>query len=120
MFGFAAVPEDHACRGYQRLSQRSAEVADLRLLCVDLGAKTSEAAAARAEAQRQLLELGQVIGEWDQSRGRAAEAKSRAEALGDQLAEAYARARALAADLAVAQAASSEQRARAKGMSWLF
>jgi hypothetical protein len=42
----------------------------------------------------------------DQSRGRAAEAESRAGAL--------------AADLAVAQAASSEQRARAGGMSWLF
>jgi chromosome segregation ATPase len=101
----------------ERLSQRSAKVADLRLLCVDLGA---EAAAARVEAQRQQLELGQVIGERDQSRGRAAEAESRAEALGDQLAEASARARALAADLAVAQAASSEQRARAEGMSWLF
>jgi hypothetical protein len=81
-------------------------VADLRLLFVDLGA---EAAAARAEAQRQQLELGQVIGERDQSRGRAAEAESRAEALGDQLAEASAWAGALAADLAVAQ-----------GMSWLF
>jgi chromosome segregation ATPase len=101
----------------ERLSQRSAEVADLRLLCVDLGA---EVAAARAEAQRQQLELGQVIGERDQSRGRAAEAESWAEALGDQLAEASARAGALAADLAVAQAASSEQRARAEGMSWLF
>jgi hypothetical protein len=92
-------------------------VADLRLLCVDLGA---EAAAARTEAQRQRLELGQVIGERDQSRGRAAEAESRAEALGDQLTEASARAGALAADLAVAQAASLEQRARAEGMSWLF
>jgi hypothetical protein len=92
-------------------------VADLRLLCVDLEA---EAAVARAEAQRQQLELGQVIGERDQSRGWAVEAKSRAEALGDQLAEASARAAALAADLAVAQAASSEQRARAEGMSWLF
>jgi hypothetical protein len=101
----------------ERLSQRSAEVADLRLLCVDLGV---EAAAARVEAQRQQLELGQVIGERDQSRGWAAEAESRAEALGDQLAEASARAGALAADLAVAQAASSEQRARAEGMSWLF
>ena len=78
-------------------------MADLRLLCVDLGA---EAAAAHAEAQRRQLELGQVIGERDQSRGRAAEAESRAETL--------------AADLAVAQAASSEQRARAEGMSWLF
>jgi chromosome segregation ATPase len=101
----------------ERLSQRSAKVADLRLLCVDLGA---EVASARAEAQRQQLELGQVIGERDQSRGRAAKAESGAEALGDQLAEASARAGALAADLVVAQAASSEQRARAEGMSWLF
>jgi hypothetical protein len=101
----------------KRLSQRSAEVADLRLLCVDLGA---EAAAARVEAQRQQLELGHVIGERDQSRGRAVEAESQAEALGVQLAEASARAGAFAADLAVAQAASSEQRARAEGMSWLF
>jgi hypothetical protein len=99
-------------------------VADLRLLCVDLGA---EAAAARAEAQRRQLELGQVIGERDQSWGRTAEAESRAEALGDQLAEASARAGTLAADLTVvvgsaqsAEAAASEQRARAEGMSWLF
>jgi chromosome segregation ATPase len=108
----------------ERLSQRSAEVADLRLLCVDLGA---EAAAARVAVQRRQLELGQVIGERDQSRGWAAEAESRAEALGDQLAEASARAGALAADLAAAvgsaqsaQAAASKQRARAEGMSWLF
>jgi hypothetical protein len=101
----------------ERLSQRSAEVAELRLLCVDLGV---EAASTRAEAQRQQLELGQVIGERDQSRGWAAKAESRAEALGVQLAEAFARAGALAVDLVVAQAASSEQRARAKGMSWLF
>jgi chromosome segregation ATPase len=108
----------------ERLSQRSTKVADLRLLYVDLGA---EAAAAHAEAQRQQLELGRVIGERDQSRGQAAEAESRAEALGDQLAEASARVGALAADLAVAvgsaqsaQAAASEQRARAEGMSWLF
>jgi hypothetical protein len=99
------------------LSQRSAEVADLRLLYVDLGA---EAAASRAEAQRQQLELGQVIDEQDQSWGRVAEAESQGEALGDQLAEASARAGALAADVVVAQAASSEQRARAEGMSWLF
>jgi predicted nucleic acid-binding Zn-ribbon protein len=92
-------------------------VADLRLLCVDLGA---EVAAARAEAQRWQSELDHVTGERDQSRGRAVEAESRAEALGVQLAEASARARALAADLAVAQAASSKQRARAGGMSWLF
>ena len=96
-------------------------MADLRLLCVDLGA---EAATARAEAQRRQLELGQVIGERDQSRDQAAEAESRAEALGGQLAEASARAEALAADLAVAvgsaqsaQAATSEQRARVQGMS---
>ena len=106
----------------ERLSQRSAEAADLRLLCDELGA---EAAAARAEAQRRQLELGQVIGERDQSRSQAAEAESRAKALGGQLAEASARAGALAANLAVAvgsaqsaQAAASEQRARAEGMSW--
>jgi chromosome segregation ATPase len=104
-------------RATTRLSQQSAEVADLRLLCVDLGA---EAAAARAEAQRQQSELDQVTDEWDQSRGRVAEAESRAEALGVQLAEASAQAGALAADLVVAQAASSEQHARAEGMSWLF
>jgi hypothetical protein len=92
-------------------------VADLQLLCVDLGA---EASAACTEAQRQQLELDQVIGERDQSRDRATEAESRAEALGVQLAEASARAGALAADLTVAQAASSEQRARAEGVSWLF
>jgi hypothetical protein len=56
---------------------------DLRLLCDELGA---EAAAVRAEAQRRQLELGQVIGERDQSRGRAAKAESRAEALRGQLA----------------------------------
>jgi hypothetical protein len=92
-------------------------VVDLQLLCADLGA---EAAAARAEAHRRQSELDQVTGERDQSRGRAADAESRAEALGVQLAEASARAGAFAADLAVAQAASSEQRARAGGMSWLF
>jgi hypothetical protein len=75
-------------------------VADLRLLYADLGA---EAAAARAEVQRRQSELDQVTDERDQSRGRAVEAESRAGVL--------------AADLAVAQAASSEQHARAKGMS---
>jgi hypothetical protein len=69
------------------------------LLCDELGA---EAAAARAEAQRRQSELGQVIGERDQSRGRAAEAESRAEVLGSQLAEASTRARALVADPVVA------------------
>jgi dihydroorotase-like cyclic amidohydrolase len=92
-------------------------VADLRLLCADLGA---EAVVARAEAQRRQSELDQATGERDHSWGRADEAESRAEALGVQLAEASARAGALAADLAVAQAASSEQRAQAEGMSRLF
>jgi hypothetical protein len=89
------------------------------LLCDELGAE--------AEAQRRQSELGQVIGERDQSLGRTTEAESQAEALGGQLAEASARAGALAADLAVAvgsaqsaQATVSEQRARAEGMSWLF
>jgi hypothetical protein len=98
-------------------------VADLRLLCVDLGA---EAATAHAEAQRWQLELGQVIGERDQSRDRVVEAESRAEALGGQLAEASVRAKDLVADLAVAvgsaqsaQVTALEQRARAEGMSWL-
>ena len=63
------------------------------MLCDELGV---EAAVARAEVQQRQLELGQVIGERDQSRGRAAEAESRAEALGGQLAEASARAGALA------------------------
>src|SRR5688572_26063642 len=101
----------------ERLSQQSAEAVDLRLLRDELGA---DAAVARVEARQWQSELGQAIGERDQSRGRAAEAESRAEALGGQLAEASARAGALAADLAMAQAASSEQRARAEGMSWLF
>jgi chromosome segregation ATPase len=103
----------------ERLSQRSAEAADLRLLCDELGV---EAAAAHAEARQRQLELGQVIGEWDQSRNHAAEVESRAKALGGQLAEVSARAGALAEDLAVAvgsaQATASEQRARAEGMSW--
>jgi hypothetical protein len=83
-----------------RLSQQGAEVADLRLLCADLRA---EAAAARAEVRRQQSKFDQFVDERDQSRGRAAEAKSQAGAL--------------AADLAVAQAAASEQRARVGGMS---
>jgi hypothetical protein len=49
----------------ERLTQRSAEAVDLRLLCDELGV---EAATARAEAQQRQLELGQVIGERDQSR----------------------------------------------------
>jgi hypothetical protein len=97
---------------------------DLRLLCDELGV---EAAAARSEAQRRQLELGQVIGERDQSKNQAAEAESRAEALGGQLAEVSARTGALAEDLAVpigsaqsAHAAASEQHAQAEGMSWLL
>jgi hypothetical protein len=90
------------------------------LLCDKLGA---EAAAARAEAQQ--LELGQVVGERDQSRNQATEAESRAEALGGQLAEVSVRVGALAEDLTTtvgsaqsAQAAASEQRVRAEGMFW--
>jgi hypothetical protein len=71
------------------------------LLCADLRA---EAAAARAEAQWQRSEFVQVVEERDQSRGRAAEAESRAETL--------------AADLAAAQVAVLEQRARAGGTPW--
>jgi hypothetical protein len=56
----------------ERLAQRSTEAADLRLLCdeleVEAAATRAEAASARAEAQQRQLELGQVIGEWDQSR----------------------------------------------------
>jgi hypothetical protein len=91
-----------------RLSQQGAEAADLRLLCTDLRAEAAaartEAAAARAEVQRQQSEFDRIVNERDQSRGWAAEAESRAEAL--------------AADLAVAQVAASEQRARAGGTPW--
>ncbi len=80
--------------------------------------------------QQRQLELGQVIGERDQSRSQAAEAVSRAEALRGQLAEATeqlveasARAGTLAEDLAVAigstqsaQAVASQERARAESM----
>jgi hypothetical protein len=86
----------------ERLAQLSAEVADLRLLCDEL---KSEAVSARAEAlsareqvafqaeemRLRQLELGQAIGEWDQSRSQAAEAVSRAEAT-ERLAEAFVRA----------------------------
>jgi DNA repair exonuclease SbcCD ATPase subunit len=110
----------------ERLAQRSTEVADLRLLCdeleVEATAARAEAASAWTEAQQRQLELGQVIGERDQSRSQAVEAVGLAEALGGQLAEVSARAGALAEDLAVAvgsaqsaQAAASEQRARAEG-----
>jgi hypothetical protein len=92
------------------------------LLCDELGVG---AAAACTEAQRRQLELGQVIGERDQSWNQAAEAESQAEALGGQLAKVSARAGARAEDLVMAvrfaqsaQAAASKQRARAEGMSW--
>jgi hypothetical protein len=78
------------------------------LLCTDLrdeaAAARAEAAAARAEVQLQRSEFVQVVEERDQSRGRAAEAESRAETL--------------VADLAAAQVAASEQRARAGGTPW--
>jgi chromosome segregation ATPase len=117
----------------ERLAQRSTEVVDLRLLCDEL---KSEVAAARAEAalawtemQQRLLELGQVIGEWDQSRSQAGEAVGRTEALRgqlaeatEQLAEASTRTGTLMEDLAVAigsaqsaQVAASQQRSRAEG-----
>jgi hypothetical protein len=51
--------------------------------------------------QQRQLELGQVIGEWDQSRSQAAEAVSWAEA-SERLAEASARAGTLAEGLAMA------------------
>jgi hypothetical protein len=70
----------------ERHAQRSTEAADLRLLCdeleVEAAAARAEAALARTEAQQRELELGQVIGERDQSRNQAAEAEGRAEALG--------------------------------------
>jgi hypothetical protein len=55
----------------ERLAQWSTEVADLWLLCdeleVEAATAQAEAASARTEAQQRLLELGQVIGERDQS-----------------------------------------------------
>jgi chromosome segregation ATPase len=84
----------------ERLAQRSAEVADLRLLCDELkseaAAAQTEVASARTEAssareqaasqaeemQQRQRELNQVTSERDQFRGQAAEAVSRAEALG--------------------------------------
>jgi hypothetical protein len=77
----AALAEANEC-----LAQWSTEVADLRLLRDELKAEAAatraEAALARTEAQQWQLELGQVIGEWDQSRSQATEAVGRAEALG--------------------------------------
>jgi hypothetical protein len=118
----------------ERLAQWSTEVADLRLLRDELKSEVAvalvEAALARTEMQQRQLELGQVIGERDQSRSQAAEAVGQAEALRgqlaeatEQLAEASARAGTLAEDLAVAigsaqsaQAVASQERAWAEGM----
>ena len=98
----------------ERLTQRSTEVVDFRLLCDELEVEAAvaqvEAASARTEAQQWQLELGQVIGERDQSRSQAAEVVGQAEALGGQLAKVSARAGALAEDLAVAvESAQSAQ-----------
>jgi chromosome segregation ATPase len=122
----------------ERLVQRSAEVADLRLLCDEL---KSEAAAAQTEAasawteassareqvaslaeemrQRQ-LELGQATSERDEFRSQSVEAVSRAEALGGQLveaterlAEATAQAETLAKGLAVAIGSAQSAQAMA-------
>jgi hypothetical protein len=101
--GFAAIPEDLACKGYRAPLPAGRRGGGPSVALCRSGA---EAAAARAEVQRRQSEFDQVADERDQSRGRAAEAESRAGAL--------------AADLAVAQAASSELCARAGGMSWLF
>ena len=61
------------------------------MLCDELGVEAAvaraEAASAQAEAQQRQLELGQVIGERDQSQNQAVEAVGRAEALGGQLVE---------------------------------
>jgi hypothetical protein len=115
--GFAAVPEDHACQGYRApLPIERCGGGPLVALCRS-GSRGSSGTRRGAAAT---VELDQVTSERDQSRGRATEAESRAEALRVQLAEASAQAGTLAADLVVAQAASSEQRARAEGMSWLF
>jgi hypothetical protein len=118
----------------ERLAQRSTEVADLRLLYDELKSEVAatrvEVVLARAEMQQRQLELGQVIGERDQSWSQAAEAVGRAEALRGQLAEvmeqlteAFAQVGTLAEDLAVAvgsaqsaQAVASQERARAEGM----
>jgi chromosome segregation ATPase len=122
----------------ERLAQRSAEVADLWLLCDEL---KSEAAVARTEAasvrmeassareqvafqaeemQQRQLELGQVTSERDQFWSQAAEAMSRAEALRGQLAEvterlaeATARAGTLAEGLVVAVGSAQSAQAMA-------
>jgi hypothetical protein len=96
----------------ERLAQRSADVVDLRLLCDELKSEVAtaraEAALARTEVQQRQLELGQVIGERDQSRSQAAEVVGWAEALTEDLTVAIGSAQS-------AQVAASQQRARAEG-----
>jgi uncharacterized coiled-coil DUF342 family protein len=122
----------------ERLAQRSAELADLWLLCDELKSEAAavriEAASARTEAssareqvasqaeemrQRQ-LELGQATSERDQFRSQADEAVSRAETLGGQLAEATerlaeatARAKTLAEGLAMVVGSAQSAQAMA-------
>jgi chromosome segregation ATPase len=126
----------------ERLAQRSAEVADLRLLCDELKSEAAatrrEVASARAEAssareqvaseaeemQQRQLELGQVTSERDQSRSQAAKAlKGQLDEATERLAEASARAGTLMESLAVAvgtaqsaQAVAAQQRAQVEGL----
>jgi hypothetical protein len=106
--GLAAIPEDLARRGYcAHLSagcRGSGPSVALHRSESRGGSGARRGGWARAEAQRQQSEFDRVVKERDQSRGRAAEAESRAETL--------------AADLAVAQVTASEQRARAGGTPW--
>jgi hypothetical protein len=104
--GFAAVSEDHACRGYRAPLPAERRGGGPSVALCRSGSRGSSGTRRAAEVQQRQSELDQVTGERDQSWGRDAEAESRAGAL--------------AADLVVAQAASSEQRARAGGMSWPF
>jgi hypothetical protein len=99
----AALDEANEC-----LAQRSTEVADLRLLCDEMKSEVA-AALARTKMQQRQLELGQVIGERDQSRSQAAEAVGRADALRGQLAVVVGSAQS-------DQAVASQERVRAEGM----
>jgi hypothetical protein len=88
-------------------------VVDLRLLCDELKSEVvvarAEAVLARTEMQQQQLELGQVIGERDQSRSKAVEVVGQAEALRGQLAVAVGSAQST-------QAVASKERVRTEGM----
>jgi seryl-tRNA synthetase len=75
---------------------------------IEASSAQEQVASQTEELQQRRLELGQVIREWDQPRSHAAEAMSRAEVLGGQLAEAtkrpdeaFARAGTLAESLAI-------------------